>query len=231
MESEEVRTKIRISSDQPECIICQGDISGKKLVSNPRAESLKKLFSCVKERAGYADAKVLRCWERIKTIEVNEFVNSSYYYHKYCYKLFTNATDIKRSKERFVNKSATLKGELSSVTNESNPETEQIENTQSGHRKSLRSVSIYDKNSCIICQKEGGRLHKVSLKSTGEKMLEVAKQLSDRAFFLRLHTIPNASDAVANDVQYHLTCWVLVQRSVISSSATFQDLEKILTGC
>ena len=35
-------------------------------------------------------------------------------------------------------------------------------------------------------------------------MLEIATQLPDKNFFIRLNTIPNDADAVANDVLYHL---------------------------
>ena len=156
-------------------------------------------------------------------------MSSRYCYHKDGYKNSTNATEIKRSKERFEKNRATPRDEPSFVINEPNADSDPSENTEFAQRKTLRSsVHIYDKNACIICQK-GRReeLRKVSFKSTGEKMLEVAKKLSDRSFFLCLHSIPNASDAVANDVQYHQTCWVLVQRSVNSSSTTLQDLEDI----
>ena len=55
-------------------------------------------------------------------------------------------------------------------------------------------------------------LPKVAFESTGEKKLDVAKKLVDPSLFLRQNTIPNASDAIANDVQYNLTCWVYVKR-------------------
>ena len=82
-----------------------------------------------------------------------------------------------------------------------------------GQPPSRRSSGVaYDKDSCIICQTPAGKLHKVEYMITGEKMLEVARKLSDKGFYLRLNTIPNAADAVANDVSYHLKCWVNAQR-------------------
>ena len=57
-------------------------------------------------------------------------------------------------------------------------------------------------------------------------MPDVAKKLKDDSLFLRLNQIPNAEDAVANDVQYHRTCWVLSQRNAKISSAP-QELEDI----
>ena len=70
-------------------------------------------------------------------------------------------------------------------------------------------------------------MHKVSFKATGEKMLEVAEKLTDRSFFLCLNSIPNASDAIANEVQYHLDCWVVAQRNANSFSTTIQEIEDI----
>ena len=35
-------------------------------------------------------------------------------------------------------------------------------------------------------------------------MFEVAKKIDDKSFFIRLNTLCNAADAVANDVQYHM---------------------------
>ena len=83
-------------------------------------------------------------------------------------------------------------------------------NGLSSLRKS--NVIAYDKDSCIICQIPTGKLHKVEYMNTGRKMLEVAHKLNDKSFYLHLNTIPNAADAVANDVSYHLKCWVNVQR-------------------
>ena len=65
----------------------------------------------------------------------------------------------------------------------------------------------------MICQKEGGKLRKIAVNSTGKRMLDVAKFLSNKDFFLRLNTIPLAEDAIANDVEYHLKCWVVIQRA------------------
>ena len=66
----------------------------------------------------------------------------------------------------------------------------------------------------MICQKEGGELRKAAVKLTGKRMLDVAKCLFNTDFFLRLNTIPLAEDAIANYVEYHLKCWVTIQRKV-----------------
>jgi len=58
-------------------------------------------------------------------------------------------------------------------------------------------------------------------------MLEVAKKLDDQQFFLRMNNIPNAKDAVANDVKYHITCWVSAQRKVATPSFEGQELDDL----
>ena len=55
-----------------------------------------------------------------------------------------------------------------------------------------------------------GPLHKVAYTQTGKSMFNVAQKMNDAGFLIRL---------VANDVQYHLQCWVNTQRSVASDSS------------
>ena len=53
----------------------------------------------------------------------------------------------------------------------------------------------------------------------------------DPSLFLGLNTIPNASDGIANDVQYHLTCWVDIKRQAEPDSINIQeivDIERVL---
>ena len=63
-----------------------------------------------------------------------------------------------------------------------------------------RSNSVpYNKENCIICEVNGGIVHRVQCIKTGQRMLEVAKKLEDKVFFLCLNSMPNAADAVATD--------------------------------
>ena len=72
--------------------------------------------------------------------------------------------------------------------------------------------SLYRTELCVICQKEDGKLRKVAVKSTSKRMVDVAKRLSSKGFFLRLNRMPLTEDSIANDVEYHLKCWIAVQR-------------------
>ena len=116
-----------------------------------------------------------------------------------------------------------------------NPSQEPDNNTVSieFEPKPLRSQSIiYDKNSCIICQQSVGPLHKVAFTQTGESMLNDAQKMNDPGFLIRLNAVSNAADAVANDVQYHLKCWVNAQRSVANDSSDpiqeMNDIDSVL---
>ena len=69
------------------------------------------------------------------------------------------------------------------------------------------------------------------MKSTGKRILDVAKCFSKKDFFLRLNTIPLAEDAIANDVECHLKCWVAVQREIqndiLNDKDKIQELEEV----
>ena len=68
------------------------------------------------------------------------------------------------------------------------------------HKAVYSSGILYNRNLCAICRKDGGLLRNASLEQTGKNMLQVAKDLSDKSFFIRLNSIPKADDAVANDI-------------------------------
>ena len=58
-------------------------------------------------------------------------------------------------------------------------------------------------------------------------MFEVAKKIYDKSFFIRLNTLCNAADAVANDVQYHQRCWLYAQRNAKKANNTNCDTDII----
>ena len=49
-------------------------------------------------------------------------------------------------------------------------------------------------------------------------MLDIAKKLSEQDLLICLRLAPNVSDVVANDVQYHLICWMHFQKKVASEN-------------
>ena len=63
---------------------------------------------------------------------------------------------------------------------------------------------------------------------TGKNMLDVASRLTDKSFLLRLNSINASEDAIANDVKYHLKCWVLKTTRESTTSVTEpQEIEQL----
>ena len=80
------------------------------------------------------------------------------------------------------------------------------------HAKSPQSSTepYFKTKLCIICQKRKipENTHKVKTTRKGLRMIQVAKEIEDKSFFIRLNTIPNPEDDLANDVIYHQFCWI-----------------------
>ena len=75
--------------------------------------------------------------------------------------------------------------------------------TEEREERVTRSQSVsYEKSQCIICQKIGGEPHKVEMKETGQKMLEVSQKLTDKGMYWRLNSTVIPGDAIANDALY-----------------------------
>ena len=55
-------------------------------------------------------------------------------------------------------------------------------------------------------------------------MLKIAEKSEEKSFFLRLNTIPNATDAVVNEVKYHLKCWSESKR--IANKVQEEEMEE-----
>ena len=89
--------------------------------------------------------------------------------------------------------------------------------------RQLRSQSIqYNKDICIICQSPSETTHRVETFETEKLMFSVANKISNKYFFLRLNFIPNPEYGVANDVRYHLPCWVKAKKEA-------QRIERVVT--
>ena len=73
----------------------------------------------------------------------------------------------------------------------------------------------------IICQKQGGKLHRVKFKTTSQNMLQVSKMLTEKSFFRRLNIIASAQDAMANDILYYNQRWVIGKKKAKPKSSKF----------
>ena len=82
----------------------------------------------------------------------------------------------------------------------------------------------FDKKFCSICQiPTETNLTRAEREDTGKYMLVVSEKLPDKSFFRRLSSIPKADDAVANDVVYHDTCWIKVNREAAPKTVVTEN--------
>ena len=61
-------------------------------------------------------------------------------------------------------------------------------------------------------------------------MLRVPQKLADQILLILLNSVPDTADAIINDVQYHLKCWVLAQKTasqVTSADSKIQEMEDL----
>ena len=83
--------------------------------------------------------------------------------------------------------------------------------TQVKDEQRTKSQSIsYEKTLCI-CQKIGGKLHKVDTNETGQKMLEVFQKLLDKRIYQRLNSTACPEAAIVNDFLYHNLWWARIK--------------------
>ena len=174
-------------------------------------------LSC--EEAEYGDTKVLEFVERNKNLCADDLINNKACYHKKCYSEFTNIEKrniIQRYTDALEQGQATI---VKRKAGHPSSNTLEIENEV----RQLRSQSIqYNKDICIICQSPSGTTHRVETLETGKLMFSVANKVSSKDFFMRLNSIPNPEDGVANDVRYHLPCWVKAKKEA-------QRIERVAT--
>ena len=61
----------------------------------------------------------------------------------------------------------------------------------------------------------------------GDKMLSVAKTLSNKGLYRHLNTISAANNVPANDVTYHNSCWVNAKRDADKTNETLSEKDYI----
>ena len=184
-------------------------------------DTIRKLIEAIKERYKLKDSKIHEYYERLNEVSEKLFEEKCIY-HSEWYKEVTNVTKFRRLSVNICEVETTDEHKFQIIeTNEQEPENS-VKCTRS-------KSSLYRKELSVICQREGGKLRKVAVKLTGKRMLDVAKCLSNKDVFLRLNTIPLAEGAIVNDVEYHLKCWVAVQREVqnniLNEKDEIQELE------
>ena len=57
-------------------------------------------------------------------------------------------------------------------------------------------------------------------------MLKVAELFPDKSIFIRMNTSTNSRNATANDLKYHLKCWVDTQRKALNIMPEKQEIQE-----
>ena len=87
---------------------------------------------------------------------------------------------------------------------------------------------LYDQHSRIVSHVPRGKLHKVEFTKTGKKMLECASKIEGKSLHVGLNSVCDPSDAVANDVQYHLKCWIYLQKKNKDDNSNVQKINNVV---
>ena len=191
-----------------------------QIIQTPKLDSKEKLVACIEERAGYGEENMIMCSNCLQLLNV---AAKGFRYHKECYKEVTNKTKIERRKQRFEQDRA----KLSDRTDGQELTTErQIEKPPDEQNVSYSKCHIQERPLHFL-SREKRRHSRSSLYGNWIKILDVAEKLQDMLLLLRLNNIPNASDAVANDVQYHRKCLVAAQRKANVEEPLPQELENV----
>ena len=87
--------------DQNLCIICQSHNSSLEITKNILETFLVTLIDRYKKRRYYKDSKVTEFTDRIENISVVDTIKQNGFYHRECYKTFSNLNEVKRTEKRF----------------------------------------------------------------------------------------------------------------------------------
>ena len=216
-ESFSIKAKKReIESEVALCIICLTKNLKENVIKQPKLNSIKKLLSITRERHRSGDPKVAEFVPRTKERTGIDIMNKKERYHRSGYRDFTTKVKKERAKNRYEDASR-LSDAFLVQRKAGRPSLDKLSaQEKKGEIIVLSSQGCsFNKNLRIICQERCGRLHDVEFIATDQRMLHVAEKYDDEgAFYRRINHIRSASDAVANDVKYHLKCWAAAKQHV-----------------
>ena len=82
------------------CIVCQEHNSSLEITKSILETSLVTLIDRRKKRRYYKDSKVTEFTDRIENISVVGIIKQNGFYHRECYKTFSNLNEVKRAEKR-----------------------------------------------------------------------------------------------------------------------------------
>ena len=224
-DGETPRKKKKWDFDSTKCIVCR-QTAGEK-TSAPSLDVLQKIHSYVKERHEYG-ASVKEFWEAICDVNLKEIISSGCVYHRSCYADVGNKTKRDRCKQR---NEKLLKTKECGVTRRHSvkPIGAVVKDSEEPSRMVQSQQVAYDRDTCVICQRKDGVLHRVSTFTMGQKLFECASLLQKKDIEIWLNSVCNPIDAVANDILYHLRCFVYLKRQagkdVVHKAKVVADIE------
>ena len=114
------------------------------------SDTVRKLIEAIKERYKLKDSKTHEYYEGL-----NEIFEEKCIYHSECYKEVTNVTQLRRLSVKICEIETTDENKVQiTETNEQELEIS-VKCTRS-------NSSLYRKELCVTCEKEGGKLRKVA---------------------------------------------------------------------
>ena len=152
------------------CVICQSTSKAYSVVKQSKLESVNKLLESCKIRHENHNSSVTDLFDIIGTIIAPEFIEKHFVYHGKYYNRLTNIKTIEQVVKRYEAAIQTASSNVICRTpgrpssNQSNKPTAEVQFTP--NRRS--DVPIFDKNSCMICQIPGKKMHKVELLQTAK---------------------------------------------------------------
>ena len=146
-----------------------------QIVKKKTPDTVRKLIEAIKERRyELKDSKIHKFYERLKEVSQKLFEEKCIY-HLQCYKEVTFVTKLRILSVKICEVETTDENKVQII------EADEQEPENSGKCTKSKS-SLYRKKLFAICQKEDDKIGKVDVKSTGKRMLDVVKCLSNKDF-------------------------------------------------
>ena len=136
------------------------------------------------------DPNITLVFKRFGNLTAQNLHSKDAIYHKNCYSNVANERKLgraikrqKRAKKNYDVSFTLPKRGRPTLFSSRTIILEESSSTSNSAKRLRSTVTPYNSSMCIICQKEGGILHKVETKPRGLKMFEIAKKIGDKSFF------------------------------------------------
>ena len=217
------------------CFICQCNFENtdySSYVAKPSLVSIEKIINTAKLRCSYGEPEYGPLNDQCLEFSAEDLLTKGISYHRQCYSNLTYKTKIESAKARF--EKGVASGDVTIITKKpiGRPSLSVLnaDSCASTSRRISRD-RLFDKNKCILCQEETVEdLHEVTTKAMGTHLMVIGQKTRNETLKVRLSSIVTSLDpltAVAEDMKYHLACFVRIKRE--TESAEKSQLEPVDT--